>query len=79
MLTRFKQNIRRKSCSLHQIVCLLAVSGGVDSVVLCELCRRVGLIFEIAHANFQLREVRRVRLMNVLLKRYAGVIGCPFT
>jgi tRNA(Ile)-lysidine synthase len=34
---------------------LLAVSGGVDSVVLCELCKQANFPFEIAHCNFQLR------------------------
>jgi tRNA(Ile)-lysidine synthase len=34
---------------------LLAVSGGLDSVVLCELCHQAGFNFEIAHCNFQLR------------------------
>lgn len=34
---------------------LLAVSGGVDSVVLCELFKQAGCAFAIAHCNFQLR------------------------
>lgn len=34
---------------------LLAVSGGVDSVVLCDLCHNAGYRFTIAHCNFQLR------------------------
>ena len=34
---------------------LLAVSGGIDSVVLCDLFHKVGLDFTIAHCNFQLR------------------------
>lgn len=35
---------------------LLAVSGGVDSVALCELCKQAGFDFAIAHCNFKLRE-----------------------
>jgi tRNA(Ile)-lysidine synthase len=34
---------------------LLAVSGGMDSIMLCHLCHEIGLNFGIAHCNFQLR------------------------
>ena len=34
---------------------MLAVSGGVDSAVLCALCREAGFSFAIAHCNFGLR------------------------
>jgi tRNA(Ile)-lysidine synthase len=34
---------------------LVAVSGGVDSVVLCELCHQAAVPFSMAHCNFQLR------------------------
>lgn len=34
---------------------LLAVSGGIDSVVLCALCHQAGYDFAIAHCNFRLR------------------------
>lgn len=36
-------------------VILLTVSGGVDSVVMCDLFHSAGLPFTIAHCNFQLR------------------------
>lgn len=35
---------------------LIAVSGGVDSVVLTDLCKKAGLNIALAHCNFNLRE-----------------------
>lgn len=52
---RFISNIKKQNLFQQDDRLLLAVSGGVDSVVLCELCRQAGYNFEIAHANFQLR------------------------
>jgi tRNA(Ile)-lysidine synthase len=44
-----------KSRNLLQGKFLAAVSGGVDSAVLCELCQQTRLQFAIAHCNFGLR------------------------
>lgn len=34
---------------------LLAISGGIDSVVLCDLLYKMRIEFAMAHCNFQLR------------------------
>ena len=55
ILNRFIEFIREKNLFTTGDKLLLAVSGGSDSVVLCELCRQAGFDFAIAHCNFQLR------------------------
>lgn len=55
LLERFKEFIRQQNLFLPKDKLLLAVSGGVDSVVLCELCHKAGFDFAIVHCNFQLR------------------------
>lgn len=56
---------------------LLAVSGGMDSVVLCELCRQAGYNFSIAHANFRLRGEESER-DELFVKELAQKYGVPF-
>lgn len=55
LLQQFKQFIKEEKLFQQGDLLLLAVSGGVDSVVLCELCYKAGYNFVIAHCNFQLR------------------------
>ena len=55
LLQLFQVNIKQRNLFSPKDKLLLAVSGGVDSVVLCELCKQVGYDFIIAHCNFQLR------------------------
>ena len=55
LLREFTQFIEKENLFKQQDKLLLAVSGGVDSVVLCKLCKEAGFTFGIAHCNFQLR------------------------
>lgn len=54
-LQKFQRFIKEEELFTAGDKLLLAVSGGVDSVVLCELCQQAGFHFVIAHCNFQLR------------------------
>ena len=54
-LARFLQFIKKENLFQPGDKLLLAVSGGVDSVVLCALCKQADFDFAIAHCNFKLR------------------------
>ena len=77
LLTRFVHNIVEKKLFTPSDRLLIAVSGGVDSVVLCDLCRSAGFDFEIAHANFQLRG-RDSELDECFVKGIAEKFRVPF-
>lgn len=55
MLDQFKQHIAQKFPESFSGKTLLAVSGGVDSMVLLHLYFALKLDFAVAHCNFQLR------------------------
>lgn len=55
LLAHFKETIKKSNLFSPKDKLLLAVSGGVDSVVLCEICKQAGYEFSIAHCNFKLR------------------------
>lgn len=61
LLQHFRQFIREENLFQQNSKLLIAVSGGMDSVVLCELCRQAGFSFTIAHCNFQLRDEESTR------------------
>jgi len=73
LLERFRQYIQdHRLFDAHQRL-LLAVSGGIDSVVLTDLCHAAGFDFEIAHCNFQLRGEESMRdeaFVGTLAARY---------
>jgi tRNA(Ile)-lysidine synthase len=73
LLEKFKEHIKQQNLFQPKDKLLLAVSGGVDSVVLCELCKQAGYYFTIAHCNFQLRgdeSERDENFVTALAKKY---------
>jgi tRNA(Ile)-lysidine synthase len=56
---------------------LLAVSGGVDSMVLCELLKKLNYPIAIAHCNFQLRG-KESEEDEQFVAQYALKSGIPF-
>ena len=55
MLKNFIQNIREKELITPDERVLLAVSGGIDSMVLLHLFEQSGFEYGVAHCNFRLR------------------------
>lgn len=74
LLNRFISFIDEQNLFQKKDHLLIAVSGGVDSVVLCHLCKEAAFNFSIAHCNFQLRgeeSERDEKFVRELAKKYA--------
>ena len=56
MLSAFQNHLQEQFPKVTESKILVAVSGGVDSVVLAHLCRKIGLDISLAHCNFRLRD-----------------------
>ncbi len=74
--TEFEQFIRTERLFTRQQRLLVAVSGGVDSVVLAHLCRALEFDIELAHCNFQLRGAESMRDEEFSVQ-FAGMLGVP--
>ncbi|KJD36305.1 potassium ABC transporter ATPase [Tamlana sedimentorum] len=51
----FKKHITKNLNFLTKSKVIIAISGGIDSVVLTHLCHKIGLNIALAHCNFNLR------------------------
>lgn len=55
MIESFIKFVSKEKLFIPHDRVLLAVSGGIDSVVMADLFQRAGFVFDIAHVNFHLR------------------------
>src|SRR4051812_26097667 len=55
MLSQFQDHLDKNLPNLHAKRLLLAVSGGLDSIVMTQLFLKSGFEIAIAHCNFNLR------------------------
>jgi tRNA(Ile)-lysidine synthase len=77
LLQQFKQHLATLGYILPKQKLLLAVSGGIDSVVLAHLIKQSGFDAEIAHCNFQLRGEESMR-DEEFVKHLAEKLQIPF-
>lgn len=74
---KFRSYVRERSLCTADERILLAVSGGVDSMVMLSLFVRCGYRVGVAHCNFQLRG-READEDDVLVEQQAARYGVPY-
>ncbi len=70
MINKFINYVKEHNLFEQDQTILLAVSGGVDSMVMCDLFLKANFSFAIAHCNFNLRKEESVRDEN-FVREYA--------
>jgi tRNA(Ile)-lysidine synthase len=73
LLQKFTEFNTIKRLANRKKPCLLTVSGGMDSIVMCHLFNQAGFPFAIAHCNFNLRGTESdgdEQLVKSLAKKY---------
>ncbi|OEK01453.1 tRNA lysidine(34) synthetase TilS [Roseivirga sp. 4D4] len=73
MHKRFLQFIKKHALNVHEHKYLLAISGGVDSMVLWHLAEQSDVNYSIAHCNFQLRGEASDRDQSFIEERAKGL------
>jgi tRNA(Ile)-lysidine synthase len=76
VIDRFTTFIREKNLFTPGDKILLAVSGGVDSMVMWHFFKEAGYTYGVAHCNFQLRGKESIR-DEMLVREHAGRLGIP--
>ena len=66
MLKLFQSLLQTKFSFLKEAPVLVAVSGGLDSMVLVDLCNQSGLNSSLAHCNFKLRGMKVMPMLTSL-------------
>ncbi|HEX5001790.1 MAG TPA: tRNA lysidine(34) synthetase TilS [Bacteroidia bacterium] len=77
MVELFRSYIRKHKLLQGNKPVLVAVSGGIDSIVLMHLIYAAGIPFAVAHCNFKLRGKESAN-DRLFVKRMAAKFGVPF-
>ena len=77
MYSLFSKHIKKEFSFLNNSKLLVCVSGGVDSMVLINLLKKLKYNISIAHCNFNLR-VKKSDLDENFVKKYATSNSIPF-
>lgn len=76
MIQKFQKHIESEFADVFNQKVLVAISGGVDSVVLAFLLKKIGVSIVLAHCNFQLRGQESQDDENFVIG-FAQMLGTP--